>query len=1288
MKRIILFFLFFTLFVRTSSFGCDGLVPVVSSNSYIGNGQYILTIEFCEEVSNGDFLNGNMLSNANIFGLIFTVNGANIIGILTPSLTGVTSGVTVFPTQLAPNQVEYGDWGNPAAPVLLEYGDPQECWTVQFVVDGPATSVSVGGSTYVGAAQPGAGMVNTGGIWVCTEVITIPPVTCNSSWTPPVLCVGSTTPIDLDATTVYTGVFSGPGVNSATGIYTPTGLPGPVSVTFTVGDAFLNCSTTQNITPVSLTPPTLTDQTVCPGTPVNLDATVTIAGGCTYTLVLTDSWGDGWNGADVDIYINGVAYLMNQSVANCGSGPCTNTISIPVNSGDIILFNYTGGTFDNENTITLYNSNMTQVNTINNPPNGNLGAGITANCPSGALVYSWSPAAGLSNPNIANPVATPAVTTTYTVTITSAALGCSTSTPVTITVTPSITPTFNAVAPICSGAVLAALPTTSTNGINGTWSPALNNMATTTYTFTPAAGQCASTTTLTISVGPPATPTFVAVAPICVGDVLSPLPTISTNGISGSWSPALNNMATTLYTFTPTAGQCASTTTLTISVGPPATPTFTAVAPICSGTALAALPTTSNNGINGTWSPAINNTATTLYTFTPTAGQCATTTTLTISVNPSITPTFAAVAPICSGAVLAALPTTSTNGISGTWSPAINNIATTLYTFTPTVGQCATTTTLTITVNPSVTPTFAVVAPICVGDVLSPLPTISTNGISGSWSPALNNMATTLYTFTPTAGQCASTTTLTISVGPPATPTFTAVAPICSGTALAALPTTSNNGINGTWSPAINNTATTLYTFTPTAGQCATTTTLTISVNPSITPTFAAVAPICSGAVLAALPTTSTNGISGTWSPAINNIATTLYTFTPTVGQCATTTTLTITVNPISQQSQDITLCTGSDYTYPDGTTSTNILVNETHISQLTNVFGCDSIIVTDVAIEPAPPANAGSDISICVGEFVTLDANDVQGNTVIWSGGVIDGVPFAPVSTQTYTLTVTNNTGCQSTDAVTVTLNPIPVVSFIGDDLSGCEPHTVTFTNTSVGGPFDNCTWNFGNGNTAVGCGPITYTYNQAGLYTVSLSVTNFSGCSASVQFVDYIEVFPQPNAAFTASQLELDILNTEVSFNNNSSNSDYYTWDFGDQSAISNVVNPTHNYPEEIGGYIITLIAYSNAGCSDTSTLFIPVNDILIYYIPNTFTPDGDAYNQFFQPVFTSGYDPYDFNLFIYNRWGEIIWESHDASVGWDGLYGGKLVQDGTYTWKIDFKTTMSDERIMNVGHVNVIR
>lgn len=278
---------------------------------------------------------------------------------------------------------------------------------------------------------------------------------------------------------------------------------------------------------------------------------------------------------------------------------------------------------------------------------------------------------------------------------------------------------------------------------------------------------------------------------------------------------------------------CLYQKTVTVTVTPGTTPTFNAVAAICSGAALSALPVLSNNGITGTWSPALNNTATTTYTFTPTTGQCASTTTLQIVVTPSVTPTFTAVPAICSGGILGTLPTTSNNGITGTWSPPLNNMATTLYTFTPTAGQCASNATMTITVNQAITaPTFTAVAPICAGEPLSPLPTTSNNAITGNWAPALNNNATTTYTFTPTTGQCASSATLTITVNQTTiVPVFTAVAPICSGGTLTALPTTSMNAITGTWSPALDNTATTTYTFTPAAGQCASVATMTIIVN-------------------------------------------------------------------------------------------------------------------------------------------------------------------------------------------------------------------------------------------------------------------------------------------------------------------------------------------------------------------------------------------------------------------------------------------------------------------------
>jgi gliding motility-associated-like protein len=111
---------------------------------------------------------------------------------------------------------------------------------------------------------------------------------------------------------------------------------------------------------------------------------------------------------------------------------------------------------------------------------------------------------------------------------------------------------------------------------------------------------------------------------------------------------------------------------------------------------------------------------------------------------------------------------------------------------------------------------------------------------------------------------------------------------------------------------------------------------------------------------------------------------------------------------------------------------------------------------------------------------------------------------------------------------------------------------------------------------------------------------------------------------------------------------------------------------------------------GCTDTYQVTIEYQEGEIFYIPNTFTPDGDNYNQTFKPIFTSGFDPYNFEMYIFNRWGEVIFETHDVNMGWDGSYGtdGRDVQEGAYTYKIIYKNPKVDERKIVVGHVTLIR
>ena len=325
----------------------------------------------------------------------------------------------------------------------------------------------------------------------------------------------------------------------------------------------------------------------------------------------------------------------------------------------------------------------------------------------------------------------------------------------------------------------------------------------------------------------------------------------------------------------------------------------------------------SNNGISGSWNPAVINTSvasTTTYTFTPNAGQCAIVATMEVTINASTTPTFTQIGPLCQGAVAPALPTISNNGVSGTWNPAVINTSvagTVTYTFTPNAGQCAVSVTMEILVSPQVTPVFTQIGPLCQNSIAPALPGISNNGVTGTWNPAVVNtsvIGTTTYTFTPNAGQCGAIATMEVVISSQIIPTFTQIGPLCQNSTTPALPTTSNNGITGTWNPAVINTSTigtTTYTFTPNAGQCGAVTTMEVAISTQITPTFTQIGPLCQNSVAPALPAIANNGITGTWAPGVINTSVngpTTYTFTPNAGQCAIAVTMEVTINALITQ--------------------------------------------------------------------------------------------------------------------------------------------------------------------------------------------------------------------------------------------------------------------------------------------------------------------------------------------------------------------------------------------------
>ncbi|MCJ8292265.1 MAG: gliding motility-associated C-terminal domain-containing protein [Crocinitomicaceae bacterium] len=782
----------------------------------------------------------------------------------------------------------------------------------------------------------------------------------------------------------------------------------------------------------------------------------------------------------------------------------------------------------------------------------------------GGFTYSWSPPTGLNSTTISNPIATPSQTTTYTVTVTDTVDNCYTTGQVTVTV-PSITPSFVNPGPICVGENFI-LPTTSIEGITGVWSPSIDNTQTTAYTFTADTNQCAISAQMTVVVNPLQAPLFTNPGPICSGSPLA-LPVISDNGISGTWSPAMNNTATTTYTFTPDNLTCSTITMLTVIVENQVIPTFTNPGPICVGS-LFTLLSVSDNGITGAWSPAVNNSVTTTYTFTPDNVMCATTIDITVVVQNQVIPTFTNPGPICAGSSFT-LPGISNNGLTGTWTPAINNTATTTYTFAPDNLTCATAMTLTVVVENQITPTFTNLGPICSGASLA-LSTISDNGITGTWSPAINNTVTTTYTFVPDNLLCALDTQLSIIVVPVEVPLFTNPGPICSGDSFT-LPLISDNGIDGTWSPAVNNASTTTYTFIPASNSaCAIDTQLTVIVNPLEAPIFNNPGPLCAGTNFT-LSLISNNGIPGSWSPAINNMTTTTYTFMP-----------------------DDTVCTSS--------------------------------ITMEVEVNPGFEVLVSDEIDVCPGETIAPINVTAIGGTA----------PF----TFTYSFNNGNSIDITSNQSI-VNIDPMSYPGF-----------------------------NSGNAN----------------CYTITIGGIDAGGCVMDdTTFIDHLCIHQAPEASFSL----IDESGGVYSTLNTSTGATGYEWNFSDNSASEYSENVIHQFSTETtANYSVELVAFSDEGCTDTAYQIINIEEELIFYVPNSFTPDGDEYNNTFKPVMTSGFDTQNYQLEIYNRWGELIFVSQNAEVGWDGTYNGNMAQDGTYVWKIRLKLNFNDDKKEYVGHVNIIR
>jgi gliding motility-associated-like protein len=349
------------------------------------------------------------------------------------------------------------------------------------------------------------------------------------------------------------------------------------------------------------------------------------------------------------------------------------------------------------------------------------------------------------------------------------------------------------------------------------------------------------------------------------------------------------------------------------------------------------------------------------------------------------------------------------------------------------------------------------------------------------------------------------------------------------------------------------------------------------------------------------------------------------------------------------------------------------------------NCFGLDTVILI---VNPLPIVNAGPDQIICQGTSATLSGSGAA--TYAWDNGVTDNVPFSPVSDLTYTVTGTSAAGCTNTDQVMVTIEA-PVVFDITSGLEpACEPHEAMIFNNSTGTPSVNTQWTFGDGNTLSSISDtVTNLYENQGCYDLNITSTTALGCVWTQSYPSFVCVYPNPTANFTANPGVISVISPEADLINSSTGATNYIWDFGDGTEISNDFSPTHTFvvePEQ--NFSVTLVAISEHGCIDSITKVILMEKGVILYAPNSFTPDGNQFNPVFLPIVTSGVDKNQYELEIFNRWGEVVFSTTDTEEGWDGTYKGIACKEGMYSWKIKYKTSSSDEKREQFGHVNLLR
>ena len=388
----------------------------------------------------------------------------------------------------------------------------------------------------------------------------------------------------------------------------------------------------------------------------------------------------------------------------------------------------------------------------------------------------------------------------------------------------------------------------------------------------------------------------------------------------------------------------------------------------------------------------------------------------------------------------------------------------------------------------------------------------------------------------------------------------------------------------------------------------------------------------------------------------------------------------------------DVSTLTTPSFFFPAGGTYTVTLIGS-------STAACsDTTTETITVYEPLVVDFTNND-SLCItGNSFNFDGT-VSGpsiTTVLWDFGPnasipsstnvdVNNVAFNTFGTIPITLTASFNS-CSESATHTIFIYREPSINFRVEPGPRCAPAEVEFTDLSMADSPIFYNWNFGDGGSSTLSDP-SHTYTTPGSYSVGLTIHTTEGCIDTLNLFlqDTVVIHPSPVSNFDIDPKKTDICHADITFSDLSSGANSIFYWFDDSTAFSNEANVIHTY-QTSGWQRPMQIATNQWGCKDTSYQELYIEPFVIY-APNTFTPDGNEFNNDFNALFAL--EVYEWELRIYNRWGQMIYESLDPNYGWDGSYLGKLAQEGTYAYTIRYVSCEKpDSWQIITGHVNMLK